>query len=750
MRVSTPGKSVRRSSVRRAPSRLVILFALVGAAHAQNPQSQPANTLSAEDLQRANEWIGLIEGNNAPEARQTGVRELLRLGWSETPKRLAAILSGNSAPAKVAVATVLSDSPAQLLPAYVEPLIAALGDPAAEVRRAVGGALAAYRDGGVVPRLRAVALDESKDRTLRLAAIETLGRMVRREAIGALIDALEQTENTLRDPALAALKQATGLSFGGDAPTALRWWTETRGLPSAEWQQLQIESLLRQLRDASQRLRTFQTRLKRALRDGYLRAPEAERTPLLQSYLADPFAEVRLVGLELVQSQRAEGKTLTPETVALAGRLLTDGVARVREAAVYTVANFRNDGDGDRFGQMLTRESDPRVRLALVNGLGYVGSSASVEPLLRLMEQSDERLTIEAVTALGRLVDRGVVDPAARPTVAAALLNRFRSANPERTAMRERVLAAMSRFADPQFGPVFAKALAPTEAVGVRQAAARGLAVLADPSHADALAGSINDPDGGVRKSVVETLAKLASSDAHLEALWTRLAAEAEADQSIRQTAWRGVLTLLTTRPAAVIEGRIARLPASDASAGAKTLELLKLAEAVLAELGDQRGELGRVRARIAAQHVALKQPPEAVAMYRAALADMHAAGSAEIPRVAMELLRFALVNDLYDSEVASLLANGNPALDSQAVWEEIRGEIERRVNQDDVDRAIAMLAALQARPPTSMPADVTQAMQTLLERARQIKEGRKPSPPSSQPASAATTQPNASSPSPP
>lgn len=750
MRMSTPGKSVRRRWVRCATSGLVILFALAGAAHAQNPQSQPANTLSAEDLQRANEWIGLIEGNNAPAARQTGVRELLRLGWSETPKRLAAILCGNNAPAKVAVAIVLSDSPAQLLPAYVEPLIEALADPAAEVRHAVGGALAAYRDGGVVPRLRAVALDESKDRAVRMAAIETLGRMVRREAIGALIDALAQTDSTLREPALAALEQATGLSFGGDAPAALAWWTETRGLPSAEWRQLQIERLLRQLRDASQRLRAFQTRLKRALRDGYLRAPDAERTALLQSYLADPLTEVRLVGLELVQSQRAEGKTLMPETVALAGRLLTDGDARVREAAVHTVVNFRNAGDGERFGQMLTRESDPRVRLALVNGLGYVGSSASVEPLLRLMEQSDERLTIEAVTALGRLAERGVVDPAARPTVAAALLNRFRSAGPERASLRERVLAAMSRFADPQFGPAFVQALAPSEAVGVRQAAARGLAVLADPSHADALAGAIDDSDGGVRKSVVETLTKLASSDAHLEALWTRLAAETEPDQSIRQTAWRGVLTLLSTRPAAAIVGRIARLAASDASTGAKTLELLTLAETVLAELPDQRAELGRVRARIAAQHAALNQPRDAMASYRAALADLHAAGSAEIQRVAIELLRFALVHDLYDAEGASLLANGNPALDAKAVWEGIRGEIERRVNKDDVDRAIAMLTALQARPPTSMPADVAQAMQALLERARQIKEGPQPTPPSSQPASAATTQPDVSSPSPP
>ena len=32
--------------------------------------------------------------------------------------------------------------------------------------------------------------------------------------------------------------------------------------------------------------------------------------------------------------------------------------------------------------------------------------------------------------------------------------------------------------------------------------------------------------------------------------------------------------------------------------------------------------------------------------------------------------------------------------------------EIEQRLQPDEVDRAIAMLAALQANPPTSMPAD--------------------------------------------
>ncbi|HPM23996.1 MAG TPA: HEAT repeat domain-containing protein, partial [Phycisphaerae bacterium] len=296
---------------RAAVGVILVLAAVTG--FAQEPAPQAATRPATSNQERLASLLALIEGQNAPDVRRTGARELLLQRWSETPPRLITLLSGPNAAAKVAVATVLAEQPEFLDPAYIDPLINMLADADPAVRQAAAGALAGYRDNGVTPRLQQLALDSTQTRPARLAAISALGLMTEREAIGGLVAVLSDPDPTLAQAALSALAQATAMDFGEDAAAARAWWEGSRTLSREVWQQLQIERLVRKDREMRRRLDTMEARLAKALEASFLRAADTERVTLLVGYLADASTTIRLLGLRFAQLHLAEGKSLPTE-----------------------------------------------------------------------------------------------------------------------------------------------------------------------------------------------------------------------------------------------------------------------------------------------------------------------------------------------------------------------------------------------------------------------------------------------------
>lgn len=736
--------------VRTVIAGMLLLAQAAGPGFAQEPQTQPTSRLSVADQQRLNDLLALIEGPNSPQVRQTGARELLRQGWPEAVKRLAALLGGSNPAAKIAVAAALADLPQYLHSTYLDPLLTMLGDAELDVRRAAITALSAHRNGEVIPRLQALLLDAKQPLPARLAAVETLGLMTQQEAIAALTKALADPDSPLAGPALAALEQASGMNFNQDAAKAREWGQASASLPPTEWQQRQIERLVAQCRETAGLLTTTEARLGKALRDCYLRTPEQERAALLQSYLTDPLRVARLLALDLVQAYVTERKPLPPEALPRVRDLLADPEPAVRAAAARTVAAFREPADGERFLQRLAAESQPDVRQALVNGLGYVGALPATESLLRLLERAEsEALAAETITALGRLAERNVLDAAAREAVTTVLLAKFQQTRREQGALRERLLRAMGRLQDARCGAAFVEALDAAESPAARQAAIRGVAALGDARLAETLLPALSDADVVLRKAAVEAFAQLAASDAHLQALWGRLAASQEPDETVRQSAWRGVVRLLTGRPAGEIESWIARLPEEGPAKAQYALELLQLIEKNLASQSDARGELGRIRGAAAAQYAQLEQMDKALETYHKALEDLHAVRSPHCPRVGLDLLRLALLTDRYDESIATLLFK-TAALNGKAVWDTLRGEIESRLaaaraatlqppasaaayNGPDgangnretplkgLERTISLLAALQAHPPARWPPDVAESITQTLRQARDL-----------------------------
>jgi len=705
-------------------SMVALLVAWMAAAGLAQPVSMPpASRPSLDPQERLNDLFTLIEGPNAPEVRRTGARELILQRWPEAPPRLAALLTGTNNAARIAVASALADLPDHLDPAYVGPLLNMLGDADAEVRNAAAGALAAYRNGGVIPRLRSIAQDVELPREQRLAAISALGMIPRREAVDALAESLTDSEPPVAQAALAALERATGLDFKFEIAPARAWWEQTRNLSEERWQQEIIDRLFRRNRELRRRLEYTEDRLVRVLENTFQRATDAERATQIATYLGDAALTIRLLGLRLAQLHLVEGKTLSPELQDQIRESLRSSDPREQAAAVRTVTSFRSPADAERFLSMLRTAQPWDVTQALINGLGYVGDEAAVTPLLKLLDDTDDATRTEVVTALGRLAERRVIAADPRGPLTAGLLAVFNRTTPAQVALRERVLWAMSLVAVPAFGPSFAAGVERGEAVAVKLAALRGIAALGDPQLADALTTVVNDPDPGVRKLAVETLGVLGSSDndRHVDALWRLATSPDETDEGIRVAAAKAVQELLAKRPADQIESWLARLPASGADVRTLTrvAEFLeRFARRVQEADSSGRDRLGIVRARLAAVRLLLGQAAEAVNTYASAVEDLTLARHPTAPRVALELLRAALSAGRYDESVASAVATGAAGDDSDRVWRVVASELEARLRSSAAEEVLMLLTALERYPPAPLETDAADLLRRFREQA--------------------------------
>lgn len=712
---------------------LTASLALVG--NAQNPPpaasppaapsetATPTSQASPTPNERLNDLLALIEGPNSPEVRRTIARELLLQNWPESTPRLVAVLSGTNGPARVAVAGALTELPQYLDPTYIDPLMSMLTDANVDVQTAAANALAAYRDHGVTPRLCAVAQDTQRARSHRLAAIRTLGMQPRREAIAGLAGMLADPDPAVTKAVLEALEQATGLDFHGNQAAAERWWNEHSALPLGEWQQQQIERLVSRNRELRRRTGELEWRLVRALESSYQRTPEGERVALLATYLADPSVPIQLLGLKLIQLHLAQGRALPADLPAemrdQIRTLMHSPDGDVQSEAVRTVASFRDPQDAGRFLEMLAAAQRSQVTQALVNGLGYVGTAEAVAPLLDVLRRGDEACMTEAVAALGRLAERGLLDTDTRAPVVEALRATFEQTAPTQVALRERLLWAMGVLKDVQFAPALAAALDRGEALAVRQAALRAITALGEPKLADALMGAVADLDVGIRRSAAEALAVLGGNDQHVDALWARLAAGVEPDEATRQAATRACIDLLARRPATQIESRIATLPGNGPDDVARQLEFLgRLLAKVQETAPSARDRQGVITARMAALQAEAGQIDAALEQYRRALADLHASGSPAGARVAVQFLRLALISRRYDASVVEALATANPGVPPGVIWQTIATEIEMLLTPEKVEQALALLDAVEAAPPPGLSlADAA----TLRARALQI-----------------------------
>ncbi len=714
----------------RAALAVVLALSLAGTLRAQ---SAPVN--APEDAARVEEFSALVEGNNSASARRLGARELLRLNTPVSQKRFVAILSSSNRPARAAAAAALAEFPQYHDPQMLGPLLQLLGDPDAETRSAAVAALGAASNDATRGALRDLLSDARGELGARLAALEALAAMTDRTATGLLV---EQTDKPapIGPAALQALNRALALELAS-AAAVREWWEHSRGLSDDQWRELRVQRTIRDARVARERCAELEQRLSAALRDGYLRAAEAERPALLAAFLADAQPAVRALGLELARLAVQDAKRLPADLLPRVRDLLSAPTPSVRLAAVKTVAALRDPEDEARLLQMLPVETDRDVRIAVVGSLGFTGSGRSAGQLLALLADADTSVVDEAVASLGRLAERGVLDSILRASVADEIRTRLSAAPREDVRIRERLLDAAAKLADAGFASAFVAALEPGEPPTLRLAALRGLVGLLDPRRStmsqpvngaarerelliDALIAQSSDADPAVRRLAIETLAAIAASDIHLAALWSRIDPAAEPDEAIRGIAWDGAVRVLATRPPEEIELWIARLPIHERPAE-HALELWLAAENHLQSRAEQREALGLVRSQLAAQRAAAGQIDEALATYATALRDLLAVQSPQTVSTTVAMLTLALSTQRYDSSLAANLRLESAEVDQEQVWSGLHAELERQLTPESAAMILRSVEQLAGSRPNWLPELAWDQLAELERRARAV-----------------------------
>lgn len=649
------------------------------------PPDQPRAV--AVDAERLDELLSLVVGPNPPKARRTGVRELLLLGWPEVENQLVGILQNHNAPAKAAVASVLAERPAALTAAYRGPLEGLLAETDPDVRRAAVNALAAYPDDLGLIALRERLAAPATDTGLRQHIVQQLGLAGRRAAVEILVAALDTADDATRDAILRALADTAGRPFDS-AEAARRWWDEVGRLNARQWREQQTQWLTAQRRRLRADNDALETRLVRALQRNYELLEPSERAAEVLGLLNEPMELTQLVGLELVQNQLGQPWRTQPRVVQAVQGLLVSARPAVRAAAVRALVGYQDPNDAARLRAMFAQERSDDVLIAIASGLGFLGDSESVAPLVERLAVADASLQSAILTSVGRLAERGLIRPEQQDEVVAKLLALYDPVgrDPERASVRERVLSALGRVAPSRSVPQFVEALDPSEPAPVRYAALRGLAAAPDLApHADLLPLA-SDPDVQVRREVAALLPRLsrgAQNEALRQALATLADPARETDESVRAMALSGVTTLAAELPVEQLAAWREQMQRDQPRSTALQRSLLRL------ELERLRGpeeaarrvrlgiELGRVHVQLeefgsAAEALAEafravapgEDPPEGLLQAATQLLEAHAGALGDAEAVLRERLRAASDVSNEEGSAAALLteSDGNQA----------------------------------------------------------------------------------------
>ena len=648
---------------RRVLAVALVLTVLVGRAQTVRAEAAPKVTskpvrLNAEDRRRYQDFVDLLREQNTPGARRTGARELLSRGWPQALQVLLEVLGNEKDPvAQTAVIEVIAES-AEPSPRFIQPLVALLGSKDERIRDAAADALARYDEGGVIERLSRLARGGDKpvaDLAMRVAAIRALSQMSDRlEAMQVLVALLKDANPDVRVKAAQAIGDAAGIDFGGDVEAIQKWWEVDRRRAGLARSRDRYLVKTKQNRVLQKDLEAVQFILVSTLRKLYLRMPDAQKVDTLLEYLEDPMGDVRLLGLELVNAMLTDRKPVPESVLKRLRTMVSDSSPRVRREVALTLRDLRDAADAALILAQYSLETDGGVRAAMLNALGRLGAPEAVGVMIEALSSDDKHVIAEGAMGLAVLGEEGHVPaeeiaPAIKP-----LMDCYGKLAADDQQLREQLLEAMARLADPQFAPIFKDGLGAKNAAPVRQAAAKGIAALGKPENARLLIDHLSDADPGVRRTAVDALARIAEPE-HLESLFSRLDAKSESDATVRTKAWEGIRQILRKLP--VAEQRLwiaARLdPKTDKATAERYVELMTDIEKELAGATSQPADLLVVREQLADGLGYAGQFAEAARAYKLVYDALGKNGSGKSWGIGLKLFAAQLRADRYDEAMS-------------------------------------------------------------------------------------------------
>ena len=503
---------------------------------------------------------------------------------------------------------------------FIAPLMAMLTGEDEAVRTEAARALATYKNHGVTGRLIEIARDRKRDQSIRLAAIRALQRVLDKSAVDTLVRLLDDRDEVIRAAAAGGLAKLTNIrAFGTSRQQWRNWWEKNKNKPRSEWLVDLADSLARSkavLEVENVRLRD---RLARAMEELYAATSPAQRDALLMSFLKDLLADVRLVGLRLIERKLGESQKVAAEARQQVAAMLADADPRVRKSAALLSANLGDPEVGKALLARMKTEQIPQVRESLLTALGQLQDPAGLEAILAECGSKHVDVAAAAARALARVASKHPLAPAVEARAVGGLIARFHQAQASDNGpnLREAVLTAMGVLRDEKFVPVLRGALADKAAV-VRLAAVSGLVKFGRPELGAALAPLAEDPDRGVRQAVIAALGGL-NGQKHLSIILRRADPAAEPDAAVRKQAWDAAMALLAKSDAKLLAKVVADL-SDRTDAGDQRIRILQMLVDVLRREKD--AGLPGALAQLAAALRSAKRPAEAAVH----LAEAHAA----------------------------------------------------------------------------------------------------------------------------
>lgn len=365
---------------------------------------------------------------------------------------------------------------------FLEELLAALSIGRPAIRDAAAQTLAVLSNPHLTKRLQELAADRRADLAVRQAALWTLGRGGRKQAVPILLDYLTGDSELLRRAAAAALRDLSGQDFALDVRRWQSWWQRHKEMSQERWMESRLAYQTSRAHRLEGDLARSRAQLLRLQQQLYSRLPTAERVNYIQSLLEQDDPAVRLLAanwsLELLPGAESAQKRLLLQVLL---RLSRDSASDVRRAAVLGLGHAP---DVEAFERLLhlVRGDPPSVRTAALHALALHARGHEADA-------PDRRKRVMP------LLQKALDDPALEVVVEAA--------------------EALGSLGALEAVPVLTGLLRhPSESV--RQAAAQALERVADPSVLNGLLGALDDGSATVRFHLVGALAHAAGDGGKL------------------------------------------------------------------------------------------------------------------------------------------------------------------------------------------------------------------------------------------
>jgi HEAT repeat protein len=510
---------------------------------APNPQDPPLS--AAQKLQLETLRGQLMDPTRRPQTREDAARLLLNQDYPQADRALSEVLSeAGEAGAQIAVANAIADA-GNADTEFINPLLTMLTGEDPAVRDAAARALVTYQNHGVTGRLVRIAEDRSQDREVRLTVVASLGRIVAKPSVQALVKLLHDPSPEIRAAAAKSLARLTNIrSYGTDASLWEAWWARNRDKPQTAWLAELAESVTRAQMNLEQENRQLRERLVKVMTDLYNATPKTQRPTMLLEMYVSPISDIRLLAARLTDKMIATNEPVGPDIRQRVRAAIDDADPRVRELAALLEASLPDAQTPELLLARLEEERSPRVRAGILKALGQLKTAQAIPAILKKLPSQDVTEATAAAEALTRIVAEQPLTGEARSRAANALAIRYSKArasgNDEK--LREALLRAMGMVAEPSLAPGLIEAL-DDPAGTIRLAALTGLTRLRTVDAIGAIEPLLGDPDRGVRQAALAAVARLGGQQ-FLPTLLTRTDPETEADATVRRQAWAEVFEL--------------------------------------------------------------------------------------------------------------------------------------------------------------------------------------------------------------